>query len=139
MTALTLSEAAANPEQCSDEQLAALAEYATAQIATYTEGLAYATAHRPSYAPKGRETASERGQFALREDARRLLVRVQREIAKRAGSGTRTLISILRPDGSIKTVERPKIFRESERVSFIANAASKGVEVIGWHIVTEVR
>jgi hypothetical protein len=94
MNALTLSEASVNIEQASDEQLVALAELATTKIAEYTEGLAAATAHRPSYAPKGRETRTERGQFALREDARRLLVQVQLESAKRAGSGPRTLRSL---------------------------------------------
>jgi pyruvate dehydrogenase complex dehydrogenase (E1) component len=137
MTALTLTEAIANLEKCSDEQLAELADYATAQIATYAAGLAAAQANRPSYAPQGRETRTERGQFALREDARRLLVKVQREIAKRASTGARTIISILRSDGSIKTIVRPTIFRETARVSFIADAATKGVEVIGWHVEVE--
>jgi hypothetical protein len=135
MNALTLSEASVNIEQASDEQLVALAELATTKIAEYTEGLAAATAHRPSYAPKGRETRTERGQFALREDARRLLVQVQVESAKRAGSGPRTLISFMKADGSIKTIVRQTIFTEPQRVAFLASAKAKDVEVIGWRVV----
>ena len=137
MNAQTLNQAVENLDQCSDEQLAEAAEYVSALIVKYTDGLAYATAHRPSYAPKDRETATERGQHALRENARRLLVSVQVEIAKRAGSGARTLISVLKADGSIKTIVRQSIFTESQRVAFLASAAKLQAEVIGWKVVTQ--
>lgn len=134
---MTLAEAIARIEQCTDEQLVELSEYATAEVARYAETLAYARAHRPAYAPQGRETRTEICQFALREYARRLLVRVQVEQAKRASeSGARTFISLLKADGSIKTIVRNTIFTESQRVSFLASARTKDVEVIGWQIAT---
>lgn len=134
--ALTQIETAEYLKQCSDEQLAELAIRADAKIVQHTHGLAAATASRPSYAPKGQQTKSERTQDTGREEGRRQLVKIQAEQAKRAGSGTRTLISILRADGSIKTIVRPTVFTETQRVAFIADAKSKNVAVIGWMVVS---
>lgn len=132
----TLAEATMHPERCLDAQLVELAAYAASEITKRIEALAYATAHRPSYAPKDRETASERGAAALLNDARNLLMRVQVEQDKRANSGTRTLISFVTPDGAtVKTITRPYIFTEPQRASFLASAKAKGADVIGWRTV----
>ncbi len=138
MATMSAAVAVTKLSECTDEQLAELANlYATVRIPEAIEALASARAHRPSYAPKDRETRTESGSGALLTEAYRTLMAIQVEQEKRGGQGARTLISFITPDGkTVKTVIRPTIMTEQQRQSFLANAKAKGAEVIGWRTFT---
>lgn len=82
-TRMTLSDAAANPERCSDEQLQALHGHMVKQVVKATADRDAATKSRPSYAPKGKPTAREMGTAALLRQTQMTLDRVAAEVTRR--------------------------------------------------------
>lgn len=70
-------------DRATDEQISAARRIIAERLVRERANLDCADAHRPSYAPSGRETASQRGAAAVARATARTLDAIEREVVRR--------------------------------------------------------